>query len=195
MSVEVEIKLRVESAAQARRMLDAAGYRPEHERAFEANTVFDTPGRSLLGQKRLLRLRQFQGKNILTFKGEPLPGPHKARLELETYVADAAEFARILGGLGYVPQFRYEKYRTPFCRNDEAGHVCIDETPMGVFLELEGAPEWIDATARSLGFAESEYITLSYGSLWQDFCLKQGVAAADMTFDSQGQNSDRGGRA
>lgn len=195
MSLEVEIKLRVESAGHALRMLESAGYRPEHERAFEANTVFDTVERSLLERRQLLRLREFRGKSILTFKGSPIEGPHKARPEFETELADAAAFARILEGLGYSPQFRYEKYRTLFGRSGVAGHVCLDETPMGVFLELEGAPEWIDATAHLLGFGQSGYITMSYGSLWREFCLKQGVEAADMTFDSKGQSIDRGGRA
>jgi adenylate cyclase class 2 len=176
-------------------MLEAAGYRPEHERAFEANTVFDTADRSLMGRRQLLRLREFRGKSILTFKGSPLEGPHKARPEFETELASAPAFARILDGLGYSPQFRYEKYRTLFGRSGDAGHVCLDETPMGVFLELEGAPDWIDATAHLLGFRPEDYVTLSYGSLWREFCLKQGMAAVDMRFDSKDGMSDRGGPA
>jgi hypothetical protein len=34
----------------------------------------------------------------------------------------------------------------------------LDETPAGVFLELEGPSRWIDRTARRLGFAESDYL-------------------------------------
>lgn len=195
MSLEVEIKLRVGTASDALRKLAAAGYEAEHERAFEANTVFDTEQRDLLERKQLLRLREYRGKSILTFKGSPLDGPHKTRPEFETEIADAEAFARILEGMGYAPQFRYEKYRTLLGRSGEQGHVCVDETPMGVFLELEGAPEWIDSTAEELGFAREDYITLSYGSLWREYCLKQGVEPTDMTFDSQGHRSKGLGRA
>jgi hypothetical protein len=35
-----------------------------------------------------------------------------------------------------------------------------------VYLELEGAPGWIDRNARRLGFAESDYSTASYYGLY-----------------------------
>jgi adenylate cyclase class 2 len=58
----------------------------------------------------------------------------------------------------------------------------LDETPVGAFLELEGAPRWIDRTARSLGFRESDYITASYGALYRQFCDMKGVAPGNMVF-------------
>ena len=60
--------------------------------------------------------------------------------------------------------FRYEKYRTEFRQPRRAGVAMLDETPVGVYLELEGTPHWIDRTARRLGFQESDYITASYGA-------------------------------
>lgn len=185
MSVEVEIKLSLESAEHARRLLAQAGFVADHERSFEANTVFDTPQLSLLERKQLLRLREFRGRNILTFKGAPLAGPHKTRPEYETEVADREAFRHILAGLGYLPQFRYEKYRTMFSPGKGEGHACLDETPMGVFLELEGPGAWIDETAARLGFGPEQYITLSYGSLWREYCLKRGQTGTDMTFGNR----------
>ena len=35
-----------------------------------------------------------------------------------------------------------------------------------VSLELEGAPDWIDATGKKLGFSAPDYILLSYGRLY-----------------------------
>ena len=55
----------------------------------------------------------------------------------------------ILRALGYAPSFRYEKFRAEW--TDGKGQVVVDETPIGNFCEIEGAPRWIDATAKKLG--------------------------------------------
>jgi len=55
----------------------------------------------------------------------------------------------------------------------------LDETPLGVFLELEGPARWIDRTARALGFSESDYITDSYAELHR---RSRGGEAGDMVF-------------
>ncbi len=57
----------------------------------------------------------------------------------------------------------------------------LDETPVGVFLELEGPPEWIDRTAGTLGFSEGDYITLSYLELHRRVT---GGETGDMVFGS-----------
>jgi len=181
-SLEVEIKLAVASAAEGLERLQRAGFTPLHERAFEANTVFDTAALELIQSGRLLRLREFRGEALLTFKGPPEPGPHKTRREVETRVEDGGAMQAVLEALGYRGVFRYEKYRTAFGRAGGAGHAFLDETPIGCFLELEGAPEWIDATAAELGFARGDYITLSYGSLYREHCRKAGIEPAHMVF-------------
>jgi adenylate cyclase class 2 len=56
------------------------------------------------------------------------------------------------------------------------------ETPIGVYLELEGAPRWIDATARRLGFKRADYITDSYGRLYFVWCEQRGVHPTHMVF-------------
>jgi adenylate cyclase class 2 len=184
-SVETEVKLRVASARQAAGLLAGAGFFPVHERAFEANTLFDTPSKALLANRHLLRLREFRGEAILTFKGAPAAGPHKSRPEFETTAGDGAAMRRILEALGYRSFFRYEKFRTSFDKHGEPGHAVLDETPMGVFLELEGPGEWIDRTAASLGFGPADYITRSYGTLWHEECLSKGIPPADMVFEDQ----------
>lgn len=181
-SVEVEIKLAVASPADGEERLRRARFAPLYERAFEANTVFDTPALELVQSGRLLRLREFRGGALLTFKGPSEPGPHKTRREIETHVADGAAMQALLEALGYRAVFRYEKYRTAFARGGESGHAFLDETPIGCYLELEGAPEWIDRTAAELGFAREDYITLSYGSLYREHCRKAGIEPAHMVF-------------
>jgi adenylate cyclase class 2 len=179
---EIEIKLAVESAASARAMLRHAGFRVSRRRVFEANTVFDTPDRALQSTRRLLRVREAAGTVIVTYKGPPEPGPHKSREEVETEVADARACTAILERLGFQPLFRYEKYRAEYRRPRASGVATIDETPIGTYVELEGAPRWIDRTARELGFSPDRYITASYGSLYLDWCRRLRVKPSNMVF-------------
>ncbi len=180
--MEIEIKLAVPSAAEGEERLRRAGFEPLHERAFEANSVFDTAGLELIGSGRLLRLREFRGEALLTYKGPAEAGPHKKRREIETRVEDAGAMQALLESLGYRVVFRYEKYRTAFARAGEGGHACLDETPIGCYLELEGEPVWIDATAAELGFSPADYITLSYGALYREHCRREGVEPGHMVF-------------
>ena len=179
---EIEIKLGIANAGEGKRQLRAAGFRVVRRRVFEANTVYDTSASSLREQGKLLRLRSAGKLHTLTFKGPPFPGKHKSRVELEVSVGDAAAAARVFEALGYGPHFRYEKYRTEFAKPGEGGVAVIDETPIGCFLELEGAPRWIDRTARALGFRESDYNTDSYGTLYLDYCRERGIQPSNMVF-------------
>jgi adenylate cyclase class 2 len=177
---ETEIKLPAADSRAARKLLQRAGFRVLRRRVFEANTVFDTPDLRLRASERLLRVREAGGVVTLTCKGPPAAGRHKSREELELEVSAAPAMTAILDRLGFRPVFRYEKYRTEYGRPGSAGVATVDETPVGVFLELEGPPRWIDRTARALGFGEADYITASYGRLYLDWCQRNGVAPGDM---------------
>ncbi|HEX8985521.1 MAG TPA: class IV adenylate cyclase [Bryobacteraceae bacterium] len=176
---EIEIKLPLAGAAQGRKLLRAAGFRVSRRRVFERNALFDTAAGELRRSRVGLRLRKCGSRAILTFKGPPRPGRHKDREELEIDLGDGRTFEQILARLGYSPTFRYEKYRTEYARERSTGRVMLDETPVGVFLELEGSPGWIDRTARALGFSESDYITDSYASL---HLRAHGGKLSDMVF-------------
>jgi adenylate cyclase class 2 len=179
---ETEIKLAVPSAEAARALLARAGFVELHERAFESNSVYDTPARDLMNSSRLLRLRAFRGEAILTFKGAPEPGPHKVRPEFETKASDPHALHLILEALGYEVLFRYEKYRTTLGRQGEPGHAVLDETPIGTYVELEGPAGWIDSTAALLGFSPADYILLSYGALYRQHCQRHGIEPTHMVF-------------
>jgi adenylate cyclase, class 2 len=192
---EVEIKLAIESPSAARRLLSKAGFRVSSRRAFESNTVFDTPGGELRAGRRLLRLRETAGKVKTTYKGPPEDGPHKSREELETDVASSRAFGAILDRLGFRPTFRYEKYRAEYRRPGSSGIATVDETPIGTYLELEGNPRWIDRTARELGFPPEKYITGSYGTLYLDWCRQQNVEPHNMVFGRSVTSKGRKRRA
>jgi adenylate cyclase, class 2 len=180
---EVEIKLAVRDPRSTRQRLRAAGFAISRKRIFEVNLVFDTADLALRRSSQLLRLRQTGKLVTLTYKGPPTSAKHKTREEIEVQLAGLPAISAILGKLGYQQVFRYEKYRTEFRRPRRSGVAMLDETPVGTFLELEGAPSWIDRTARLLGFDEDAYINASYGSLYQQWCAAHEIEPANMVFD------------
>jgi adenylate cyclase class 2 len=180
--IETEIKLRVPDAEGGRTLIEGHGYTVAMPRVFESNALYDTEDHALQQRGELIRVRRAGQLGILTFKAAHLPGRHKRRTELETQVADPAMVESILERLGLTLTFRYEKYRTEFRRASADGVITLDETPIGVFLELEGTAEWIDDAARELGFEESDYILSSYGRLYIDHCHAKGVTPTSMVF-------------
>ncbi len=187
---ETEIKLAVEDVATARRILRAAGFKVSRRRVFERNVVLDTPKLTLRHSSRLLRIREAGGVATVTYKGKPEPGRHKVREEVELEIGNAAALTAIFDRFGYHPVFRYEKYRTELRQSRGAGMAMLDETPVGVYLELEGSPRWIDRTAHQLGFTESDYILRSYARLYLDWCRKKRRKPRDMVFSHPSINSN-----
>jgi adenylate cyclase, class 2 len=181
---EIEIKLPAADAATARRLLRQAGFRVSRRRVFEDNIVFDTAELALRAAQKLLRVREAGGVVTATYKGPPAAGRHKSREELEVEVSAAAPMGAMLERLGFRPVFRYQKYRTeyrqPGAGAGGGGVATVDETPIGVFLELEGPPRWIDRTARAMGFRQQDYITASYARLYLDWCQSHSVQPGDM---------------
>lgn len=170
--------------ALARKLLDA-GFRLTTHRTHETNMLYDLPGQLLRRRGELLRLRQYGKTWTLTHKGRGKAGRHKSRVETETQVEDGARLDAILRALGFVPSFRYEKFRTAW--SDGRGHVLVDETPIGDLAEIEGSPEWIDATARRLGVGPAQYITDSYAGLFFAWKRRTRSPATEMTFKAVGK--------
>ena len=185
---EVEVKIAVRSALAARAKLRAAGFRLRSARVLEQNMVLDDGQGSLRAKGLLLRLRRAGKKIVCTFKGPAARGVHKRRDEYEFEASDLNACVAVFGGLGLRPSFLYEKYRAEFERAGEAGHVTVDETPIGVFMELEGPARWIDATAKDLGFGRAEYITASYTTLYFAWCREHEVAPGNMVFGKTGRD-------
>ena len=99
----------------------------------------------------------------------------KMREEHETVVADGDVAARPSSkALGLHVWFRYEKYREEFAAEDVV--IAIDETPVGVFVEIEGGEAHIHDTARALGRTPDDYITDSYRMLFLQHREAHGLA-------------------
>ena len=182
---ENEIKLAFPSRETAVSGLLAAGAQPVHPRAFEDNVLFDLVDRPLAKSGRLLRLRSFRGTSILTFKA-PVAGEHrhKVKIEHETVVADAEALRSILLGLGFEAVYRYQKYRSTF----SLGRVeaSVDETPLGTFVELEGAADDVDDAAQALGAVPADFICATYRELQEKDAAARGIVPGDMLLPDGG---------
>lgn len=183
--IENEIKLSMTDAPSTRTLLDGAGFVLQRDRVFERNVILDTGDGALRRSGRLLRVRQARGDNLITFKGPAAAGRHKSRQEIEFSANSFDDPIKVFAGLGYTAVFHYEKYRTEYRRPEEPGLATLDETPIGIFLELEGPPDWIDQIASNLGFQMESYITSSYGSLYLEHCLRCGLAPGNMEFQAK----------
>lgn len=184
-AMETEVKIRVMDRATLEQKLPELGFKRVTARTLERNTLYDKPDRELRNSRQILRIRQYGSKWVVTHKRVPSDlseeGPHKNRLETETLVEDGPVMGKIFEALGYSPAFVYEKWRTEWA--DPQGHCVVDETPLGIYAELEGPGEWIDETARKLGISENEFIRLSYGRIFDLWKEQTGSSAMNFTFD------------
>ncbi len=197
---EIEIKLRVDRLEDMLRRLREIGAVPQG-RVLERNTLFDTPHSAVRRHGRLLRLRQqtsapahgLRGQPnsaVLTSKAPPAPVSakemrriYKEVQEREEPVKDATRLTQTLKSLGFRTGFRYEKYRSSFRLREL--HLDLDETPVGVFLELEGSPAAIDRTALALGYGPKDYIRANYWSLYAAQYRRRKVKPRNMLFTTQ----------
>lgn len=186
---EIEIKFRVENILALNRRLRTCGFRLVTPRTHEMNTLYDLSSQLLRKRGGLLRLRHYGPEWLLTHKAKAKTGRHKRRVENQTRIADGAKMEIILHALGYLPTFRYEKFRAEW--SDAKGFVVVDETPIGNFGEIEGPSRWIDRTARLLQISPNHYLTSTYADLFLQWKQQTANPAADMTFKAVGSRARR----
>ncbi|MBI3475806.1 MAG: class IV adenylate cyclase [Acidobacteria bacterium] len=184
MAKEVEIKFRVSDEQALTRGLKRSGFKQITPSTHEMNTLFDLPGQKLRKRGDMLRLRQYGTKWTVTHKAKSIDGRHKVRAERETVVDNGKQMESILLALGYLPTFRYEKYRAEW--SDGTGHVVVDQTPIGNFGEIEGPARWIDRTAKALEIARTDYITQTYAPMFFEWKRNTRSTANEMTFRAVG---------
>jgi adenylate cyclase class 2 len=179
--LEREVKLRFSSADEAREAVVAAGAMPRYGRRLQEDALLDTEDEQLRRQRCVLRVRMENGKSRLTWKGPVQPSVMKVREEIETVVGDGEVLLRVFGELGLHVWFRYEKYREEFSHEDVI--VAIDETPVGVFVEIEGTENGISEMSSALGRTPDDYLLDSYRSLFLQHREQHGLTGSDMVFD------------
>lgn len=180
-SLEREIKLRFGSAEEAREAVIAAGCTPLHGRRLQGDALLDADDERLRRRRCVLRVRVENGKSRVTFKGPVQPSAMKLREEQETLVGDGEVLLKIFEELGLHVWFQYEKYREEFAHEDVI--VAVDETPVGVFVEIEGSEAGIHAMAAALGRSPGDYILDSYRSLFLRHWDALGLSSAEMVFE------------
>ena len=194
---EIEVKLRIGDRRGFLRQLKRLKTKLTHARVREMNTLYDTDDGQLARRGQMLRLRvegaarggpragqrrrvakdrpRPTNSAVLTFKGPvngaeaSKPERYKIREEHELRISNPEEMPKIFEALGLRPWFRYEKFRSTFSLPGMARlKLTLDETPIGLFVELEGERGDIDRAAGMLGFARSDYINTSYGALFME---------------------------
>jgi adenylate cyclase class 2 len=166
---EIEIKLEIKEVDPIKSQLGKLGFKVKKPEYFESNIVWDTPDHQLRKSGCLLRLRKEDTGGILTFK-RPVPekektASYKIREEIETRFSDFDKGREIFSALGFQVFFRYEKYREIYEKNSII--VTVDRTPIGNFIEIEGAEDSIDDVALQLGYSKRDYIVDSYYVLFR----------------------------
>ena len=179
--LEREIKLRFGSVEEAREAVIGTGATPLHGRRLQEDALLDTDDEQLRRQRCVLRVRMENGKSRITYKGPVQPSVMKVREELETVVGDGEVLLRVFRELGLHVWFRYEKYREEFAHEDVI--VAIDETPVGVFVEIEGSEQGIAEMTIGLGRTPADYLVDSYRSLFLQHREGCGLSGSDMLFD------------
>ena len=139
----------------AKRLLYRAGFRVYKRRIFEDNTVFDTPRLTLRkardaaaatggGRQGDPDVQGQAGRAASTRAGKSWRWRSPTRRRMRTIVGAARVSSRYSAIRNTAPSTSSPA---------RAGVATLDETPIGVYLELEGQPGWIDRTARRLGYA------------------------------------------
>ena len=171
MSLETEVKISIkpEDLEPTRVRLGKMGARCVTPRTKEENFLFDFPDSSLRDSGSALRLRSYGGTSLLTYKGPVQNDPrYKIREELQTSIEEPDRMKAILEALGMCIQFQYQKYREIYHLSwkGQDMEVCLDETPVGVFVEIEGDTSGIEELASSLGWSSDAFIRQSYIELY-----------------------------
>jgi adenylate cyclase class 2 len=181
-TLEREIKLRFATVDEAREAVLATGATPLFGRRLQEDALLDTEDEDLRRKRCVLRVRMENGKSRLTYKGPVQPSLLHVREELETVVGDGEALVRVFEQLGLHIWFRYEKYREEFSHEDVI--VAIDETPVGVFVEIEGSEQGIADMTVALGRRPADYIVDSYRALFLQHREELGLDGSDMVFDA-----------
>ncbi len=173
MSLETEFKIRISSEDLDRIrtcLRKLHGHRLSESRE-EANLLFDFPDQHLTRSGCALRLRTYGDEAFLTFKGKVLRhSVLKRREEFEAPVREPGAAREILEALGLQLCFEYSKFRETH-RLDVNGQqvlVCLDQTPVGTFVEIEGPEKEIQDLARKFGWQPDSFIQKTYVELYEE---------------------------
>lgn len=180
---EIEVKFYVRDLKKLEARLRERKARLVQPRIHETNIRFDTADQDLGRQQRVLRLRQDEQVRF-TYKG---PSKNEAgvlsRTEIELTLDDFEKAKQFLEALGFEKSFFYEKFRTTYELDDL--HIMLDETPLGSFIEIEGASRnSIHALSEKLDLNWAAAVGASYALLFERARRAQRLDVSDMSFEN-----------
>lgn len=168
MAIETEKKYRLDKKrlVELSAKLTSVGAVFSEER-FEENYLHR--GGTLDERGAMLRLRKIGDVTHFTYK-EKLrnDADFKHKIEFETIVSDVEATEHIIEKLGYRLSVVYEKHRKAWHLGNV--EVVLDELPFGLYMEIEGAIEDIEAAEKILEIEDLEpeprgypRLTIKYG--------------------------------
>jgi len=158
---EIEVKIKISDPKSLQKKIITQGAQLLSPRHLEENIFYDFPSQDLHKKRNALRLRRIHKKGYLTFKGPPQKSrKFKIREEYETEIKNVKQLQKILKNLGLNPVFQYKKHRTILKKKNLV--VCIDETDIGNYIELEGEQNEIVKFSKGMGFSKNDFIKLDY---------------------------------
>ncbi len=181
MAEEIEAKVKIADPAAFRRRMAAFGP-PQAGPVLEVNRLLDFADGRLRRSDAAVRVRVEYGvaggpplRTLLAYKGPRRDGRVKRRPEFQTAVESADAVLAILGAMGLVETFRFEKRRTTWRAGD--CEVVLDELPhLGWFAEVEGpTEEAVLACLADLGLAGKPIIKETYMRLLADRLAARGL--------------------
>lgn len=141
MSVEVEIKLKINSRTDIERVLEETGF-VRADLVLESDTYYTSDHHDFAALDEAFRVRSTENRMTgkrsaaITYKGAKMDNISMTRQELETTVGDAKICRKILEHIGFRPVPPVEKLRQYFHRENIT--ACVDTvTNLGDYLELE----------------------------------------------------------
>ncbi|MDY0131445.1 MAG: class IV adenylate cyclase [Desulforegulaceae bacterium] len=179
--IEIEVKFYIKNYEKIIKKIKE--YSDKHnESSLEKNTLFDTKNHFLKKSNKILRLRTYLGKTILTFKQPSLEtSPEFKKLEeSEVFVNSFDEMKYILSNSGFIKTQIYEKQRQIFSKGEL--EICVDRLPFGDFIELEGTENEIKTAVQALGFDWNKKILPDYISIFEKIKKENDLLFNDITF-------------
>ena len=173
MSLETEFKVRIsrEDLERIHARLQQLQSRCLSESRKESNLLFDFPDQRLKRSGCALRLRTYGEDAFLTFKGKVQDNSVlKKREEFEAGVREPGALQDVLEALGMRVCLEYSKMREihRLQINGQSILVCLDQTPVGTFVEIEGPEREIQELAKEFGWQRDFFIRKSYLELYQE---------------------------
>ncbi len=162
---EIEAKFQLDNRRRIVARLEELRAEQLYPETFEDNIILDRRG-ELKTRGALLRVRQFGRYTIVTFKGPvSFNSGFKSRDEVQTGIESFDRAISLFDSLGYRPTFRYQKMREVWKLRDS--EVVLDRTPIGDYLEIEGAENEIATIAEELSLEMANAIRASYVDLYK----------------------------